>query len=92
MPEMGDRFTYSHESGSGAGYGEAVKTEAGYGEMSAEMQELDLSDGTEVTFLQLDEDSAWPIVEWTDAVGINRITTIDPAHFEAHFHPAGGSS
>jgi hypothetical protein len=86
MPEMGDKFVYSHESG--AGFGAVAKGDV----LTAEMDELDLKDGTEVEFIQLDEDSAWPIVEWTDTTGINRITTIDPALFEANFHPAGGES
>jgi hypothetical protein len=86
MPEMGDKFTYSHESG--AGFGEAALGQP----LTAEMSELDMQDGTEVTYLQNDEESAWPIVEWTDGVGINRITTIDPALFEANFHPVGEES
>jgi hypothetical protein len=79
--ESGDRYIYSHESG--MGFGAAALGQP----LTAEMTELDLKDGQEVIFLQNDDDSAWPIIEWTDAVGINRITTIDPALFESSFHP-----
>jgi hypothetical protein len=73
--QPGDKFTYDHPSG--FGYGEHVKQDAGYGEMTAEMTELDLKDGMEVTFVDYDEATGWPIVNWTDSTGIDRMTTID---------------
>lgn len=85
MAIPGNKYVYSHPSG--AGFGEAVRADAGYGEISAEMSELDLKDGTEVTFLDYDADSEWPMIEWIDAVGINRITTIDPVAFDSNFNP-----
>lgn len=81
----GDMYVYTHTEGKG--YGEAVKADAGYGELSAEMIELDLKEGQEVSFLEYDADSGWPIVQWVDAVGINRITTIDPDIFDTNFIP-----
>jgi hypothetical protein len=49
------------------------------------MHELDLVPGTEVTFLEYDADSEWPLVEWVDGVGIDRITTIEPDAFSSDF-------
>ena len=86
MAESGEKYIYQHESG--AGFGEVALGQP----LTAEMSELDLKDGQEVTFLQNDEDSGWPIIEWIDGVGINRITTVDPAMFEASFHPSGGTA
>lgn len=82
--EPGWKYVYQHADG--YGFGEAVKVNAGEGGITAEMSELDLKNDQEVTFLQLDEDSGWPIIEWTDGVGINRITTIDPELFDSNFH------
>ena len=83
--ETGDKYTFQHVSG--AGFGEAARGEP----LSAEMTELDLKDGQEVEFLENDAESGWPIIQWTDGVGINRITTIDPELFESSFHEAGGT-
>lgn len=85
MANKGDKFAYGHVDG--LGFGEGVKADAGYGELSAEMQELDMQDGQEVTLLEYDADNGWPHVEWVDATGVNRITTIEPAYFEEHFQP-----
>jgi hypothetical protein len=85
MAVPGDRFIYTHPEGKG--FGEHVKAEAGYGELSAEMTELDLKDGQNVTFLDYDADSEWPMIEWVDAVGIDRITTIEPGLFDSNFSP-----
>jgi hypothetical protein len=81
MASTGDRFAYGHPTG--AGFGEAAKGEA----LTAEMSELDLKDGQEVVFMEYDADSDWPIISWTDAVGIERITTVDPALFDSNFQP-----
>jgi hypothetical protein len=82
MAVPGDKFIYSHPSG--AGFGEAARGEP----LTAEMTELDLKDGQEVTFMDYDADSDWPMIEWVDGVGIDRITTVDPAVFDANFVPA----
>ena len=82
MPTYGDKFIYDHPDGKG--FGEEAKGDA----LTADMRELDLVDGTEVTFLENDVDSGWPLVEWVDSVGTPRITTIDPATFDANFNPA----
>jgi hypothetical protein len=79
MPDAGDKLTYTNPNG--LGYGEQAKGET----LTAEMTELDLKDGTEVTFLEYDADSDWPIVSWVDGVGIERITTIDPDIFDSAF-------
>jgi hypothetical protein len=84
--EQGARFFYAHPDGKG--YGEAIKADAGFGEMTAEMSELDLKDGQEVWFIEYDADSGWPIVNWTDGTGIDRITTISPDIFDTNFIPA----
>ena len=85
MPSAGEVFVYAHPEGKG--YGEASKSDAGFGEITAEMSELDLKDGQEVTFLEYDADSDWPLVQWVDSVGIDRITTIDPDLFDTNFVP-----
>lgn len=85
MAIPGDKFVYAHPEGKG--YGEASKSDAGFGELSAEMTELDLKDGQEVVFMDYDADSEWPVVEWVDGTGIDRITTIDPDIFDTNFVP-----
>lgn len=83
---VGDHYTYNHPDS--LGYGEHHKAQAGLGDQTAEMQEIDLQDGMDTVYIGTDEDSGWPIVEWTDTVGINRITTIDQASFDQFFVPA----
>ena len=85
MAIPGEVFVYAHPEGKG--YGEANKSDAGYGDLSAEMQELDLKDGQEVEFVDYDADSDWPIVHWIDGVMIDRMTTIDPDKFDTNFTP-----
>lgn len=80
MANAGEKFTYTHAEGKG--FGEAAKGDV----LTAEMAELDLKDGQEVIFLEYDADSDWPIVEWTDGTGIDRITTIDPVLFDSNFN------
>lgn len=79
--QPGDKFIYDHPAD--AGYGEHARGEP----LSAEMTELDMQDGMEVTLLEYDVDTGWPLVEWTDAKGLPRITTIDPQYLE-HFPAA----
>lgn len=78
----GDNLIYSHPEG--MGFGEAARGEP----LTAEMTELDLHDGDQVFFLELDADSGWPLIQWTDGVGIGRITTVDPTFFDTYFTPA----
>lgn len=80
------KYAYGHPDG--LGFGEKARADSGFGELSAEMTELDLKDGQEVELVGLDEDSDWPIIEWTDGVGINRRTTVDPETFAEHFQEA----
>ncbi len=86
MANVGAKYTYAHPDG--LGFGEGVKADAGYGEITAEMKELDLRNLQEVTLFDYDADSEWPIIEWTDATGINRLTTVNPETFESHFQEA----
>lgn len=51
------------------------------------MQELDLHHGTPVAHTGRDEDRDLEIVEWADAFGIMRRTTITPADFAEFFAP-----
>jgi len=48
---------------------------------------LDLASGMLVTLAGYDEESAWPLIEWTDGSGSARITTIDPVMFAEFFTP-----
>jgi hypothetical protein len=80
MPEHGDQLVYEHPQGQG--FGEAAKGIT----LTADMRELDMAHGTVVTFLEYDADSGWPLVEWTDGTGIQRITTIDPVVFGSWFN------
>ncbi|HWI66851.1 MAG TPA: hypothetical protein VNS88_00485 [Nitrospiraceae bacterium] len=82
MASAGDKFIYDHPEGSG--FGEQAKGES----LTAEMSELDLKNGQEVTFLEYDADSGSPIIEWVDGVGIDRITTVDPGDFDLYFTTA----
>lgn len=86
MAVPGERFIFAHPEGKG--FGEHAKASAGFGELSAEMTELDLKDGQEVEFVDYDADSEWPIIHWIDGVMIDRHTTIDPETFESSFIPA----
>jgi hypothetical protein len=82
MPNKGDRFVYEPQHGTG--FGHSARGE----ELTAEMTALDLAPGTEVSYLEDDQDSGWPLVEWVDSVNIDRITTIDPDIFRNDFIPA----
>ena len=72
--QPGDKFIYSHPAG--AGYGQEALGQP----LSAEMTELDINDGKEVTLLEYDVETGWPLVEWVDDKGLDRITTIDPQY------------
>lgn len=78
-PNVGERYTYDHPED--LGFGEHHLGQP----LTAEMTELDMKEGTEVTVLDFDENSGWPLAEWTDSTGIGRITTIDPDFFAANF-------
>jgi hypothetical protein len=49
--------------------------------------ELDIANGMLVTLVGYDDESAWPMVEWTDGLGSARMTTIDPVMFAEYFIP-----
>ena len=73
------------------GFGQHARASSGFGELSAEMTEIDLKDGQEVTYLGPDEETSWPMIEWVDGTGINRITTVDPELYADNFQLAEGS-
>jgi hypothetical protein len=79
--QVGADYTYQPQHGSGFGHNALGQP------LSAEMIELDLKPGTPVTVHSLDEDSGWPIVEWTDDKGLGRMTTIEPTEFDNDFAP-----
>lgn len=81
----GDKFIYAHPQDKG--YGEHYKGEP----LTAEMTELDLKDGMDVTFMQYD-DEGWALVEWVDFKGLDRITAIDPAVFAYFISEPGKES
>lgn len=76
---IGEKYLYSHPDGKG--FGEHAKGDV----LTAEMAEIDLKDGTEVTLLEYDADLDWPIIEWVDGTGLGRITTVDPDLFDPFF-------
>jgi hypothetical protein len=77
----GDRFIYNHPNG--LGFGEHFRGET----LTAEMTELDLASGTEVMLLEYDADTSWPLVQWVDSKGLDRITTVEPQFFQDNFGP-----
>jgi hypothetical protein len=80
MPaQEGYQYVYDHPDDKG--YGEHAKGDV----LTAEMTELDLKDGTEVFVVAMDEESGWPIIDWTDSTGVYRMTTIDPELFDQFF-------
>jgi hypothetical protein len=78
----GDHLIYNHPDG--LGFGEYFRGET----LTAEMTELDMASGTEVTLLEYDQDSDWPLVQWVDSKGLGRITTVEPQFFQDYFDPA----
>lgn len=78
-PEIGADYLYQPDHGQG--FGAVAKGD----DLTAEMHELDLKPGAAVTVHAIDEDTGWPIVQWMDDVGIERLTTIDPEVFTADF-------
>ena len=79
MPaQVGDTYNYNPTHGNG--YGHNAKGS----ELTAEMTELDLKPGTEVTYLQ-DDDEGWALVEWVDGKDLDRITAIEPDQFANDF-------
>jgi hypothetical protein len=58
-------------------------------QLPAEMAELDLHPGTEVTVHGYDDDRDLVLVEWSDRSGNPRITSVEPATFAANFEKVG---
>jgi hypothetical protein len=75
-PKAGSRHVYQHMVGLG---------ELHNPDISAEMADLDLKPGTPVKVVGHDEDRNLVLLEWTDAQGNPRITSVEPDVFTAHF-------
>jgi hypothetical protein len=87
MPaEVGYPYIYDHADNKG--YGEHYRGDV----LTAEMTELDLKDGTPVFVIAIEEETGRPFVDWTDSVGIYRITSVDPADFDLLFTPDNSRS
>jgi hypothetical protein len=76
MPAPGDHYVYEHSKGLGH--------EARGDVLTAEMNELDMQPGTEVVVVVID-DAGWPIVNWTDQKGLDRMTAIETTTFGTYF-------
>ena len=72
--------TYTHDKG----LGEHHAAEAGR-ELPAEMRDLDMAPGTEVTTVATDDATGAVIVAWTDKSGVLRHTSVAPDFFAEHF-------
>jgi hypothetical protein len=59
-------------------------------DMSPDMRALDMPPGAEVTVLDHDADRDLVLVEWVDAHGNPRITSIEPSVFAEHFTEVTG--
>ena len=82
MPAQ-EGYPYIYDHADDKGYGEHYRGEV----LTAEMTELDLKDGTPVFCIAIDEDTGWPLVDWTDDTGIYRITSVNPDDFDNLFTP-----
>lgn len=76
-PKAGTKYTYTGEKGLGAAHAER--------DLPAEMADLDLAPGTEVTYDGYDNDRDLVLLEWTDAQGTPRRTSVEPDHFSSMF-------
>lgn len=74
---MNEAFRYRHN----VGYGELARGES----LDDDMAALDLVPDTEVELIAYDDGTDWPIVQWEDGTGNQRITTIDPDVFDTWF-------
>jgi hypothetical protein len=77
VPDIGVAYRYVAESGLAARHVD--------GELSAEMHALDLHPDTVVAVAGWDDDRGLVLVEWTDAHGTPRVTSVEPAVFAEHF-------
>jgi hypothetical protein len=83
QPEPGDTFTYS------AGVGLAARARVADPDvddgLAGDMAELDLTPGTEVTIVGCDEERDMVLLDWTDAQGNPRTTSVTSAVFDECF-------
>lgn len=81
-PAAGSRYRYSNTLG--------LAEHHASGALTAEMTELDMRPGTEVTVTDVDDErGGLVLVEWADRSSNPRITSVDPELFEWAFEPIG---
>lgn len=68
--------------------GEAGLGEIHNSELRSDMRELDLATGTAVKHVGRDDDRDLELIEWVDAQGNPRISSIEPELFASHFEEA----
>jgi hypothetical protein len=76
-PRTGTRYTYNGDTGLGAAHADR--------ELASEHAELDMQPGTAVSYTGYDDDRDLVLVEWADAQGNQRITSVEPEFFAASF-------
>jgi hypothetical protein len=67
---MPDAYTYTGQTGLAAGLTSA--------ELAAEMADLDMPPGTHCIAIGTDDDRGLTLLEWVDASGNNRLTSVTP--------------
>jgi len=77
-PRTGSKFTYKQDRG-------LADRATGDVELRQEMAELDMLPDTEVKVYDYDKDRDLVIVEWTDAFGNSRLTSVDLDEFNSSF-------
>lgn len=77
-----NQATHKYVHPEGLGFGHYHKG----ADLTAEMSELDLHDGTEVEHLgTTDDENDVELVAWVDQNGLDRITSIDREFFDTYF-------
>lgn len=85
MPDVGSRHRFTADRGLAAQARIADPDVSD--ELPSEHADLDLTEGTTVVVSGFDEDRGLLLVEWTDRSGNPRITSVEPATFDANFTP-----
>lgn len=75
-PKAGSKHVFDAPDALGAMHAES---------QARDMAELDLHPGTEVKVVGHDDERDLVLVEWTDAQGNPRTTSVEPAQFTDHF-------
>lgn len=82
MVEIGQSYLYAAPQGLAELHVE--------GPLHPEMRDLDLRPDTPVKVVAVDDDRGLVLVEWVDASGNPRITSVEPGLLGEHFIPGGG--